>query len=110
MPFKIVNETYACPNGENPERYGYIEGYTSNTVGETYLRVNCKVLIDDEKLDWYKRCYGDITTIPNGLPTARNEGCRKMQSGDEVGEGVRLNRKQVKKLIRELKKWIRRGY
>ncbi len=110
MPFKIVNETYGCPDGVDPARYGYIEGYTSNTVGETYLRINCKVLIDEEKLNWFKQCYGEIPTIPNGLGNCRNEGCRPMQNGDIVGEGIRLNKKQVKKLIRELKKWVRRGY
>lgn len=110
MAFKIVNETYECLEGENPERYGYIEGYTSNTVGETYLRINCKTLIDENMLAWYKRCWGEIPTIPNGLGTCENEGCRKLQNGDIVGEGVRLNKKQVKQLIRELKKWLRRGY
>ncbi len=59
MAFKIVNETYECSPNENPEKYGYIEGYTSNTVGETYLRINCKALIDEDKLDWYKRCYSN---------------------------------------------------
>lgn len=110
MAFKIINETYPCLSGESPERYGFIEGYTSNTVGEMYLRVNCKVLVDANKLDWYKQCYGDIPTIPNGFGICKNEGCRPLQDGDVIGEGVRLNRKQVKKLIRELKKWLRRGY
>ena len=30
--------------------------------------------------------------------------------GDIEGAGIRLTRKQVKQLVRELKKWLRRGY
>lgn len=86
MAFKIVNETYECSPNENPEKYGYIEGYTSNTVGETYLRINCKALIDEDKLDWYKRCYGEIPTIENVLG---QRGCRPLKVGDIIGEGVR---------------------
>lgn len=41
MAFKIVNETYVDDN-RKPEVFGYIEGYTSNTVGETL-----KEFIDD---------------------------------------------------------------
>ena len=110
MAFKIVNETYECLEDENPERYGYIEGYTSNTVGETYLRINCKELIDNRMLDWYKRCYGEIPTKPNGFGICQNECCRPLQNGDVVGAGVRLNKKQVKQLINELKKWLKNGY
>ena len=106
MAFKIVNETYKGNEGQNPEAFGYIEGYTSNTVGETYLRINCKSRIDESKLEWYRRCYGEIPTIINGV----KRGCRPLQDGDIIGEGVRLNKKQVKQLIKELKKWLRRGY
>ncbi len=107
MAFKIVNETYECSPDENPERYGYIEGYTSNTVGETYLRINCKSLVDEEKLDWYKRCYGEVPTIENRLG---HRGCRSLKAGDIIGEGVRLNQEQVKQLIKELKLWLKKGY
>lgn len=48
MPFKIVNETYYTNENENPEKYGYIEGYTSNTAGATFLRINCKVTLDED--------------------------------------------------------------
>lgn len=110
MAFKIVNETYECLDGENPERYGYIEGYTSNTVGETYLRINCKALIDEHKLDWYKRVYGEIPTTPScdNFPPYK-KGLRPLQDGDIIGEGVRLDKRQVKLLIKELKKWLRKG-
>lgn len=111
MPFKIVNETYECSPDENPERYGYIEGYTSNTVGETYLRINCKSVVDEEKLDWYKRCYGQIPTTPIREATlGLRSGCRPLQDGDIIGEGVRLSRRQVKQLIKELKLWLKKGY
>ena len=107
MAFKIANETYYVEKGREPEVYGYIEGYTSNTVGKTYLRLNCKSLVDNEILEWYKRVYGEIPTTPCGLG---EKGCRPLQNGDIIGEGVRLNKKQVKKLIKELKKWLRRGW
>lgn len=111
MAFKIVNETYECLPGENPERYGYIEGYTSGTAGETCLRINCKSLVDDGMLNWYMRCYGAIPTIPDQSGDCINKkGCRTLQSGDVIGDGVRLSKKQVKQLIKELKLWLRRGH
>ena len=108
MAFKIVNETYYA---ENPESMGWIEGYTSNTVGHTYLRINCKCLIDEERIDWYKRLWTELPTIPI-KPSVHfdKQGCRPIQVGDIIGEGVRLNKKQVKQLIKELKKWLRKGY
>ena len=105
MAFKIVNETYVDDN-RNPEVFGYIEGYTSNTVGETYLRLNVKVLIDEKKISWHKRLHGDIPKIAFGF----EKGIRPIQDGDIVGEGIRLNKKQVKQLIKELRKWLRKGY
>ena len=111
MAFKIVNETYYVEKGREPEVYGYIEGYTSNTVGETYLRINCKCLIDEEKIDWYKRCWTELPTIPiHPSCYLDKKGCRPIQDGDIIGEGVRLNKKQVKQLIKELEKWLRKGY
>ena len=46
MAFEIVNETYVTLDGETPKKHGYIEGYTSNTVGETYLRLNINSIKD----------------------------------------------------------------
>lgn len=93
MPFKIVNETYYTNENENPERYGYIEGYTSNTAGATFLRINCKVTLDEDLIRFRK-----------------NNNRYELEVGKQVGEGVRLNKKQVKQLIKELKKWLRKGY
>lgn len=93
MPFKIVNETYYTEEGENPERYGYIEGYTSNTVGATFLRINCKVALDEDLVRFHQKT-----------------DHFKLEVGRHIGEGVRLNKKQVKQLIKELKKWLRKGY
>lgn len=93
MPFKIVNETYYTEEGQNPERYGYIEGYTSNTVGATFLRINCKVTLDEDLIRFRNK-----TNHFN------------LEVGRHIGEGVRLNKKQVKQLIKELKKWLRKGY
>lgn len=97
MAFEIVNETYVTLEGENPKKYGYIEGYTSNTVGETYLRMNIKVIPDQEMYDTYKR-------------TGAIEDCFTFKVGKPFGEGIRLSRKQVKQLIKELKKWLKKGY
>lgn len=107
MAFEIINETYEVTEGQDPKRFGYLEGYTSNTVGETYLRLNCKELVDKEELEWYKRVYKDIPTIPKGFG---QQGCRPLQEGDIVGAGIRLSQKQVKQLIKELKLWLKRGY
>lgn len=95
MAFKIVNETYTTLPGENPEKYGYVEGYTSNTVGATYLRLNAMAVPDEAMYDTYKRsnCLSSFEFKP----------------GQKYGTGVRLNRKQVVRLIWELFKWLVRG-
>lgn len=96
MAFEIINETYTTLEGENPKKWGYIEGYTSNTVGKTYLRMNIKSLPDQEQYDHYKRT-----------------GCLDhfaYKVGKLYGEGIRLSRKQVIRLIWELIKWLIRGY
>ena len=96
MAFEIVNETYVTGEGEDPKKYGYIEGYTSNTVGETYLRLNVKSIPDKEQYDTYAR-----------------SGCLEhfeYKIGKPYGEGIRLSKKQAKRLIKELKKWLRKGY
>ena len=92
MAFKIVNETYTVAPGEKPEKYGYVEGYTSNTVGATYLRLNVMSVPDQEQYDTYKRtnCLRHFEYKP----------------GNKYGTGVRLSRKQVLQLIWELLKWL----
>ena len=95
MAFEIVNETYRTLEGENPKKWGYIEGYTSNTVGETFLRLNVKSLPDLEQYNHHKRC-GILKDFD-------------YQVGKPYGEGIRLNRKQVLKLIWELLKWLVKG-
>lgn len=95
MAFKIVNETYTTLPEQNPERFGYVEGYTSNTVGETYLILNTCFVPDDEMVDAYKR-----------FPGLEYFG---LKAGKEYGTGVRLSRKQVLQLIWELIKWLVKG-
>lgn len=96
MPFEIVNETYTTLPGENPKKWGYIEGYTSNTVGETYLRLNVKSIPDQELYDHHKRC--------------RSLDNFEYRPGKVYGEGIRLSRKQVVRLVLELVKWLVKGY
>lgn len=96
MPFEIVNETYVALPGEDPKKWGYIEGYTSNTVGETYLRLNIKSIPDQSQYDTHKRC-GRLDHFAYCV-------------GKPYGEGIRLSRKQVVRLIWELVKWLVRGY
>lgn len=96
MAFKIVNETYHTLPGEDPKKWGYVEGYTSNTVGHTYLRLNVKSIPDQEQYDTHKR--GGTLHIFEYRP------------GKAYGEGVRLSRRQVVRLIWELVKWLIKGY
>jgi hypothetical protein len=96
MAFEIVNETYTTLPDEDPKQWGYIEGYTSNTVGETYLRLNVKSIPSQSQYDCHKRC--------NRLDAF------EYRVGKVYGEGIRLNRKQVVKLIWELLKWLIKGY
>ena len=106
MAFRIVNRTYYDPD-RKPEAFGFIEGYTSNTVGATFLRMNIKEETDDEKLDWYMRLYG---CIPRDVCDIRERTLRERRAGDCVGEGIRLDRRQVVQLIWELAKWLIKGY
>ena len=112
MAFRIVNRTYYDPD-RKPEAFGFIEGYTSNTVGETYLRMNIKEETDDEKLNWYIRCFG---SVPRDVIYYGGRGggvrgyLRERRAGDCVGEGIRLDRRQVVQLIWELIKWLVKGY
>lgn len=95
MSFEIINETYKTLENENPKKYGYIEGYTSNTIGKTYLRLNVKSIPDQEQYDHHKKL---------GIQQW------EFRVGQPYGEGIRLNRKQVIKLIWELIKWLIKGY
>lgn len=95
MAFEIVNETYEVLDGQDPKRFGYIEGYTSNTVGATYLRLNVKSIPDEEMYECYKRS--------NSLRHF------EYKVGQVYGEGIRLSKRQVWKLIWELLKWLIRG-
>lgn len=97
MAFKIVDEEYHMEAvGRDPEVMGYIEGYTSNTVGATFLRLNCCMVPDEEMYECYRRtnCLRHYEFRP----------------GQKYGTGVRLNRRQVVRLIWELVKWLIRGY
>ena len=96
MAFEIVNETYVSLPEENPKKWGYIEGYTSNTVGETFLRLNIKSIPDQSQYDTHKR----TKTLEHF----------EYKVGKPYGEGIRLNRKQVLRLIWELFKWLVKGY
>ncbi|MBO5123400.1 MAG: hypothetical protein J6B99_09620 [Oscillospiraceae bacterium] len=96
MAFEIVNETYHSGPDEDPKKWGYIEGYTSNSVGETYLRLNIKSIPDQDQYDCHKRC-------------SRLDEF-EYRVGKPYGEGVRLNKKQVCRLIWELLKWLVRGW
>ena len=111
MAFKIVDRTYTKGTGRKPESMGIIEGYTSNTVGATYLRINCKAETDQEHYDWYMRLYGEVPHDVHDYDADRHK-CflRDRQVGDVTGEGIRLDRKQVVRLIWELIKWVVRGY
>lgn len=96
MAFEIVNETYRTSEGEDPKKYGYIEGYTSNTMDETYLCLNVRSVPDEEIYESYKRS--------PGLQYF------EYQIGKPYGESVRLNRRQVVRLIWELIKWLLKGW
>lgn len=96
MAFEIVNETYVTLDREDPKKWGYIEGYTSNTVGETYLRMNIKSIPDQAQYNCHKRC----NTLDHF----------EYRVGKPYGEGIRLNKKQVVRLIWELAKWLVKGY
>lgn len=110
MAFYIVNRTYKDPD-RKPEAFGCIEGYTSNTFGETYLRMNIKEETDEEKLDWYRRLYGCVPfDVKDVDPKTYRCYMRERRAGDCVGEGIRLDRSQVVQLIWELFKWLVKGY
>lgn len=97
MAFEIVNETYLPEyEGENPKKWGYVEGYTSNTVGSTFLRLNVMAIPDQSMYDTYKRT-GALSHF-------------EFRPEKKYGTGIRLSRKQVVKLIWELFKWLVRGY
>lgn len=92
MSFEIVNETYFTDENENPKKYGYIEGYTSNTVGKKYLRLNCLEIPDNEQYEYHIKT-GSLHSL-------------EYRVGKPYGSGIRLNKRQVIALIAELIKWL----
>lgn len=115
MPFYIADRTYTKGTDRKPEAMGFIEGYTSNTVGETYLRMNIKCETDKETYEWYKRVFGEvphdvIDSVFNVNSKTYRDFIRDRKIGDVTGEGIRLDRVQVVRLIWELLKWLVRGY
>lgn len=110
MAFKIVDRTYTKGTDRKPEAMGIIEGYTSNTVGATYLRINCKAETDQEQYDWFMRLYGEVPHDVSEIdPLTLKSYLRDRQIGDVTGEGIRLDKRQVMRLIWELLKWLIRG-
>ena len=110
MAFRIVDRTYTKGTGRTPESMGIIEGYTSNTVGATYLRINCKAETDQEHYDWFMRMYGEVPhDVRDYDDNRRKSFLRDRRVGDITGEGIRLDRKQVIRLVWELIKWLVKG-
>lgn len=110
MSFRIVDRTYTKGTDRKPESMGIIEGYTSNTVGATYLRINCKAETDQEHYDWLKRVYKEVPhDVPEIDPKTFKSYLRDRRVGDVTGEGIRLDRRQVVRLIWELIKWLVKG-
>lgn len=110
MAFRIVDRTYTAGTDRKPESMGIIEGYTSNTVGATYLRINCKAETDQEHYDWLLRMYGEVPHDVGGYdPVSHRSYLRYRRVGDITGEGIRLDRRQVIRLIWELIKWLVKG-
>ena len=95
MAFEIVNETYTTQPGENPKKWGYIEGYTSNTIGKIYLRLNIKSIPEQDQYDTYAQT-GALKYF-------------EYRVGEVYGEGIRLSRRQVFQLMWELAKWLIKG-
>lgn len=111
MAFRIVDRTYTKGTDRKPESMGIIEGYTSNTVGATYLRINCKVETDQEMYDWFMRLYGEVPHDVSACdPLSLRSYLRDRRVGDITGEGIRLDRGQVIRLIWELIKWLVKGH
>lgn len=109
MAFRIVDRTYTKGTDRKPESMGIIEGYTSNTVGATYLRINCKVETDQDMYDWFMRLYGEVPHDIGYVDENLRSHLRDRQVGDIKGEGIRLDRGQVIRLIWELIKWLVKG-
>lgn len=109
MAFRIVDRTYTKDTDRKPESMGIIEGYTSNTVGKTYLRINCKAETDQEQYDWFMRLYGEVPHDVAFVDNTLRCRLRDRRVGDITGEGIRLDRGQVIELIWELIKWLVKG-
>lgn len=111
MAFRIVDRTYTAGTNRKPESMGIIEGYTSNTVGHTYLQINCKVETDQEMYDWFLRIYGEVPhDVHDYDPVSHRSYLKYRRVGDVTGEGIRLDKIQVINLIWELIKWLVKGY
>lgn len=88
----------------------YIEGYTSCIAGETTLRLNCKRTVSESQLQSIIACHTELPTIAiEPASCFDKKGCKPIEVGDTLIESVRLDRKHVKQLIKELKRWLRRG-
>lgn len=112
MAFYIADRTYTAGTDRKPEAMGFIEGYTSDSMGKVpMLRMNIKCETDTEKYEWYKRLYGEV---PHDVGDIDHETLRHFlrdrEIGDVTGDGIRLDRGQVIRLIWELLKWLVRGY
>lgn len=111
MAFRIVDRTYTKGTDRKPESMGIIEGYTSNTVGATHLRINCRAETDQGRYDWFMGMYGEVPhDVPEINPFTLEGSLRDRKVGDITGEGICLDRRQVIRLIWELIKWLVRGY
>lgn len=93
MAFKIADRTYTKGTDRDPESMGVIEGYTSNTVGETFLRINCKEKTDQEHYDWFLRVCGEVPRDIMCYDEKSHKSCfRERKVGDYTCEGIRLDR------------------
>lgn len=111
MAFYIADRTYTKGTDRKPESMGIIEGYTSNTVGATYLRINCKEETDQERYDWYLRLYREVPHDVHEVDhNTYKSYLRDRKVGDVTGCGIRLDRGQVVRLIWELIKWLVKGH
>lgn len=110
MAFKIVDRTYYDGDERKQEAFGVLEGFTSNTVGEKYLRLCCRTEVDQERYDWFMRVYKEVPHDIAVFDTATGRyKLRDRQVGDVTTESIRLDRRQVIRLIWELIKWLIRG-
>ena len=96
MAFEITDETYFRLPGEDPRKWGYIEGYPADCEKGNMLRINVKEIPDEHSYNCYK--------VSNCLDLF------EYKPGKPYGTTIRLTRKQVVRLIWELLKWLVKGY